>query len=365
MTLLQSFGFQFDARRERVLATLAQKKIDALLVASPANVRYLAGFTGSNGLVLLAPRRAFLFTDPRYTIQASEESDCKVVTVRGPLAKAALGAIKRLKFKHIGIEAQHLKFDTWQYLNENLPPGAELAATRGCVEQARLIKEPAEQDLIRQSVLLNSRVFEAVLPAIRPGMTERDLAAEIEYRMRREGADGPAFETIVAAGPRSALPHAHPTGAALKTNQLLLIDMGTMLAGYASDMTRTVFLGAASRNFERVYRAVLEAQGAALDAVRAGVAAGTVDRAARSVLAKHGLEHAFVHSTGHGLGLEIHEPPRVGRAERTRLAAGMAITVEPGAYLDGLGGVRIEDTVLVTENGCEVLTPASKKLTIL
>jgi Xaa-Pro aminopeptidase len=196
-------------------------------------------------------------------------------------------------------------------------------------------------------------------------MCERDLAAEIDYQMRRLGAEKPSFETIVAGGERSALPHAHPTGAVLKPGQPVLIDMGAFQDGYASDMTRMLFLGAPGARVRRLYRAVLEAQLAAIDAVRLGVAAARVDRAARDVLKAFKLDRAFVHSTGHGLGLEIHESPRIGKKDKTRLAAGMAITIEPGVYLEGTGGIRIEDTVVVTPGGCEVLTPTSKELRVV
>ncbi len=193
-------------------------------------------------------------------------------------------------------------------------------------------------------------------------MRERDLAAEIDLRMRCLGAEKPAFETIVAAGARSALPHAHPTAALLGPQQLVLIDMGSFLDGYASDMTRMLFLGRPNARVLRLYRAVLEAQLAAIDAVRPGVTTAYVDRRARNVLRAYDLDRAFVHSTGHGLGLEIHELPRIGRKDKTRLAAGMAITIEPGVYLEGAGGIRIEDTLVVTAHGCEVLTPTPKEL---
>jgi Xaa-Pro aminopeptidase len=197
---------------------------------------------------------------------------------------------------------------------------------------------------------------------LRPGVKEQDFAAELEYRMRRLGAEKPAFETIVAGGVRSALPHAQPTAAPLRAGDLVVVDMGAFVEGYASDMTRMLFLGRPDAKVKRAYRAVLEAQLAAVDAVRAGVAAGSVDHAARAVLKTHGLDRAFVHATGHGLGLEIHEPPRLGAREKTRLRAGMTITIEPGVYVEGWGGIRIEDTVLVTENGCEILTQTSKAL---
>jgi Xaa-Pro aminopeptidase len=192
-------------------------------------------------------------------------------------------------------------------------------------------------------------------------MKESELAAEIDYQNRKLGAEAPAFDTIVAAGERAALPHAHP-GPAPITPGILLLDMGAFRDGYASDMTRMVHIGPATPKYKRAYKAVLEAQLAAIAAVKAGVTTDSVDRAARNTLRKHGLDREFIHSTGHGLGLEIHEQPRIGRKDKTKLAPGMAITIEPGVYIEGWGGIRIEDTVLVTQNGCDILTPTSKEL---
>jgi Xaa-Pro aminopeptidase len=211
-------------------------------------------------------------------------------------------------------------------------------------------------------VLLNSRALDRALGKFRPGISESDLAAEIEYQMRRLGAEKPSFETIVASGARTALPHAQPTAERIGTNTLLLIDMGAFRNGYASDMTRTFHIGKTPAKTRRMYRALLESQLAAIDAVRPGVTAERVDRAARSVLKTHGLDGAFTHSTGHGLGLEIHEAPRLGRGDKTRLEAGMAITIEPGVYIENFGGIRIEDTVVLTSSGCEILTPTTKEL---
>jgi Xaa-Pro aminopeptidase len=225
-----------------------------------------------------------------------------------------------------------------------------------------MVKSAAEIELIRKSVVTNSRAFEAALKRVKPDWTENRLAAQIDFEMRRLGAEGNAFESIVAAGPRSALPHARPTGERLGSNRLLLVDIGAMQEGYSSDMTRVVHLGAPGMKAKRLYKAVLEAQLAAIAAVREGVFAASVDRAARLLLKKQGFDRFFVHSTGHGLGLEIHEAPRIGAREKTRLRAGMVITIEPGAYLNDFGGVRIEDTVAVTAGGCEILTPTTKEL---
>jgi Xaa-Pro aminopeptidase len=361
----------FELRREAVCAGLAERKLDALYAAFSPNLRYLTGFTGSNGCLLATADRAILFTDPRYTIQAGEETGARrggglqLKVVKGPMAIDVAAAIARLGVRRIGYEPSRMTCDALGALQSRLPMKAALEPVKGWIEGLRMVKSAAEIDSIRRSVRINSQAFEHAVQRLKPGATERDLAAELEYRMRRLGAEKPSFETIVASGVRSALPHAQPTGARIPTGSLVLVDMGAFVDGYASDMTRTFFLGAGAAKAKRIYRAVLEAQLAAIDRVRPGVTAGSVDRAARAVLRRHGLDRAFVHSTGHGLGLEIHEPPRLGKRDQTLLRAGMAITVEPGVYLEGWGGIRIEDTVLVTERGCEILTPTSKELLVV
>lgn len=343
----------------------ASERIDALLITGPANVRYLSGYTGSNGLIVVTPRSAVLFTDPRYAIQASQEVACSVrIVARGPLLPAAAGFLRRLRSRRVGFEKAHLSYEQHALLTDRLP-GFTLIPLGPVIERQRMVKSEQELARIRRSVATNSRAFDRALKAIRPGVAEIEIAAEIEYHMRRLGAEKPAFETIVASGDRSALPHARPTSKKLKAAELTLIDMGATEDGYASDMTRVLHIGRPSPKIRRMYNAVLEAQLAAIDAVRPGVAAGRVDQAARAVLKRHGLDRMFTHSTGHGLGLEIHEAPRLGKRDTTKLEAGMAITIEPGAYVQGFGGIRIEDTVVVTAAGCEVLTPTPKELITL
>jgi Xaa-Pro aminopeptidase len=283
----------------------------------------------------------------------------------GPLLLQVAALLRRVKSKRVGFEKSRMTVEAHQTLRDALPMRCELEPAGGWIERQRMLKSDREIDAIRRSVELNSRAFEQVAGRVRPGMRESELAAELDYKVRRLGAEGPAFETIVAAGARTALPHARPTAAKLPARGFVLVDMGAMLDGYASDMTRMLFLGRPDTRAKRAYRAVLEAQLAAIDAVRAGVQAQAVDGAARRVLARHGFERAFVHSTGHGLGLEIHEPPRIGKKEKTPLQKGMAVTIEPGVYLEGFGGVRIEDTVIVTDSGCDVLTPALKELRLV
>jgi Xaa-Pro aminopeptidase len=356
---------EFEARREAVADGLRERKLDAVLIAAGPNLRYLSGFTGDNGNLLLLEGRAILFTDPRFQIQAAQETTCRVRIAKGPLVLDVVSAIRRLGVSSIGYEPARLTCEAFDALRSRLPMKAGLKPAPGWIEQIRMVKSPSEIELIRRSVQTNSRAFEQTSRHVRVGMKESDLAAELEYRMRRLGAEKPIFETIVAGGARSALPHAQPTGARLENGQLVVVDMGAQQEGYASDMTRMLHMGPPSAKVKRLYRAVLEAQLAGVNAVRAGVPTARVDAAARNVLKGYGLDRAFVHSTGHGLGLEIHEPPRIGRRDKMRLAAGMAITIEPGVYLEGFGGIRIEDTVVVTETGCEILTPTSKDLRVV
>lgn len=351
---------------DRAAIPFGELKIDALLVSAPPNVRYLSGFTGDNGLLLVTPASQTLFTDPRFTIQAADECTCEVKTVtKTPLDQAALQMIGKKRIKRVGFEASRMLFEGYQRMAKSLPRGVKLKPIGPVVDRLRMVKSDDEIARIRRSVLTNSEAFEKTVRSIRPGARESAIAAELEYQMRRLGAEKAAFETIVAIGPRSALPHAQPTARKLENDELLLIDMGACQDGYMSDMTRVLFLGTPSRRVRTMYNAVLKAQLAAIDAVRPGVTAAHVDRAARRVLETEGLGKEFIHSTGHGLGLEIHEGPRLGRRDKTKLQPGMAITIEPGAYVRDFGGIRIEDTVLVTKNGCEVLTPTSKDLRLL
>ena len=351
-----------------ILLNFEELGIDALLISGLPNVRYVSGFTGSNGMVLVTADRPILFTDPRYQIQAKHEKigDFRVHLVRsGPLSHAVARVLAKTRYKKLGFEKGRLTYEQYLALKEKLPLNVELVPVGGVIEKVRMVKQPAEIEKIRRSVFTNSQAFEAAKKRIKPGVTENDVAAEIDYQMRRHGAEKAAFETIVASGERSALPHAHPTRKPLAKDELVLMDMGSCQNGYTSDMTRVLFLEKPKPRIASLYRAVLEAQLAAIDSVREGVTAERVDRAARIVLAAHKLDKQFLHSTGHGLGLEIHESPRLGKKDKTVLVEGMVITIEPGAYLEGVGGVRIEDTILVTKTGCEVLTPTSKELTVL
>src|SRR5580700_8043877 len=313
-----------ETRRASALSLLDEPKLDALLVTNLHNVRYLTGFTGSNGAVLLfKDRPAVLFTDPRYTVQSQQQVTCRVKIAKGQLTKSILQEITRSRVHRVGFEQDHMTVSQRELFKRELEP------VTGLIERLRAVKDSSEIEKIRASVVSNSAALEAALKHFRIGMTESELAAEIDYQNRKLGAEAPSFDTIVAAGDRAALPHAQP-GAARISPGILLIDMGAFRDGYASDMTRMVHVGPATPKYKRAYRSVLDAQLAAIDAVKPGATTNAVDRAARGTLKGHGLEREFVHSTGHGLGLEIHESPRIGRKDKTKLEAGMAITIEPG-----------------------------------
>jgi Xaa-Pro aminopeptidase len=357
-------------RQQRLWNSLTKLEppCDAMLVTSPPNLRYLTGFTGSNGLAIVTASETLFFTDPRYTFQAAQEvatnRRTKVRVMKSALLEHAAKLMGRRKWWRFGFEPDHLTSAQIEILKTKASKRQTFLPRGGQVEKLRMVKSAEELEAIRQSVQTNSKALEASLGSLKSGMSETELAAEIDYQMRRLGAEKTSFDTIVASGARSALPHARPTRTVIQPG-VLLIDMGALENGYSSDMTRTFSVGAASKQVRNLYRAVLEAQMAAIDAVRPGVKAAAIDRVARNVLKAHGLEKEFMHSTGHGLGLEIHEPPKLGKREKLRLEAGMAITIEPGAYVENVGGVRIEDTVVVTANGCEVLTPTPKDLRVL
>jgi Xaa-Pro aminopeptidase len=353
-----------NARIKQLRSAMAQDALQAILITHLPNIRYLCSFTGSSGALLITEDRSTLFTDGRYCTQAREEVKGAQVVVgkKAPALQAVewLAAHKRGRIA-LGMEGEHVTVATQAAIRRELPPRVRIKPVSSIVERQRVVKDITELARIRRAVQLGSGLFQHLLRAIRPGATELEVAAEIEYQARRAGAEGMSFEAIIASGKRSALPHGRASAAKI-CNGFVVCDFGVILAGYCSDMTRTVHVGQPSPAARIFYQAVLEAQQAALDSVRAGISTGEVDAAARKLLKKRGLEKFFTHSTGHGVGLEIHEAPRVAAGQNEILEPGMVITIEPGAYVSGKWGVRIEDMVAVTERGCEVLTPTSKEL---
>lgn len=352
-------------RRRRAIEAAAASGLDSLLVTHAPDVRYLTGFTGSNGAVALAGKRAVLFTDGRYTTQAGQEAPgMRVVIGKGAAGIAAADWLGKQTAQRCGFDATQTTVAELTRMRKAIPGALRrsfFAEANGLVARIREGKDADEIRRMRRAARVGCSLFDVALKSIKPGTPEIEVAAQMELAARRAGADGMSFETIVASGKRSALPHGRATTAKLPTRGFCTLDFGVLLDGYCSDMTRTVYLGKPTPKGWDVYHRVLEAQIAAVESVKAGVTCGEVDEAARSLLKKAKLDRYFTHSTGHGVGLEIHEGPRIASKQEQVLEAGMIITIEPGVYIPGEFGVRIEDMVLVTPRGGEVLTAASPK----
>jgi Xaa-Pro aminopeptidase len=355
-------------RRATLLAALAAQNLDAFLVTHPHNRRYLSGFTGEDmppldtaGVLLVTPYEAILLTDSRFDIQAADEFAGGTVRVRGPrLIESLAEQIRGLGVHRIGFEAQHLLYSHYEDLHTALPE-VELVPTRGLIDKQRTVKDEAELALLRHAVAISDQAFDEVSAQIQPGMTEKQVARLIEARMIELGAEGPAFSTIVASGPNAAMPHAIPGDRAIQAGEPIVIDMGARYHGYNSDMTRTIVLGEPDARFKEIYNIVLRAHLDSEVAARSGVSGVAVDAAARDVIKAAGYGDNFGHGTGHGIGLEVHEGPRAAAASTDEsLDAGVVISIEPGIYLPGWGGVRIEDLVLLGPDGAEMLTQARK-----
>lgn len=342
--------------------------LTGLLITHLTDVRYLSGFTGSSAALAVTRRNVRLFTDGRYKAQAAEEvKGAKVDIVSGSPAIAAVQWLAAQPGAELaGFDPAHTTVAELSRFRSELPSklrrGFLTPLAAPLVETLRLIKDDDELKLMSEAALIGCELFEHVLGIIHPGIPEVEVAAELEHQARLRGAEGMSFETIVASGERSALPHGKASTAPLSRRGFVTLDFGIIREGYCSDMTRTVYLGRPKAEERKAYEAVLEAQQTAVAAVSGGVSCGDVDEAARGILRKAGMADAFTHSTGHGVGLEIHESPRVGAGQKTRLQPGMIVTIEPGVYWPGKFGIRIEDMVAVTKNGGQVLTPAPRAL---
>jgi Xaa-Pro aminopeptidase len=339
--------------------------MDGLLLTHGADVRYLSGFTGSNGALAMAGGHSVLFTDGRYTTQArAEAAGMRVVISPKPAGTVAAAWLAERGVRRCGFDGAQTTVAALARLRKALPGKLRrsfFADVDGLVARLREVKDADEIARMKRAAKVGCSLFDVALKHMRAGVAEAEVAAQMELAARRAGADGMSFETIVASGPRSALPHGRATSAKLPRRGFCTLDFGVLLGGYCSDMTRTVHLGKATARERDVYHLVLEAQVAAVRAVRPGATCGEVDEAARSVLRRGKLDKFFSHSTGHGVGLEIHEGPRVAAKQAAVLERGMVITIEPGVYLPGEFGIRIEDMVLVTATGGEVLTSRSPK----
>ena len=358
-----------SGRQRRLQAALAGNRLDTLIVTHLPNIRYLCGFTGSAGVLLVGARGATLFTDGRYRTQAREEvSGARIVIARKSPALAAAEFLARFRTRtgnRVGIEAHAVTVAQRDHLVSIMKGKWKVISALPLVEQLRMVKDKEEIRLIRNAIKLGASLFQVARKKIRPGVREVEVAAAMEFEARKVGADGMSFSTIIAAGKRSAVIHGRASQARIPAHGFVVCDFGVILAGYCSDRTRTVHVGSPDKSARKMYQAVLEAQEAAIAQVRAGVSAASVDEAARKILRKNKLGQYFTHSTGHGLGLEIHEAPRLAAGQPQVLEPGMVITIEPGAYIPGRRGVRIEDVVVVTSGGCEVLTPTDKELIVI
>ena len=352
-------------RRLRKLRTsIVERGLDALVISQPENLRYLAGFTGSSGWLLISEKNAVLATDFRYVEQAKGESpDFEIFQTKRELRDWLPGLVSDLGWHKLGFEANFMSYDSYHKLNEATETkqvNLELVPTTGLVEQLRSIKEPEELGFITKAVTLADAAFQQAKAIIRPGITEKEAAWEIEKLLRQERSEGMPFEIIVASGPNSALPHARPTEKIIRSGEPVIIDMGARFNGYCSDLSRTLFLGKADKTLREIYNIVLKAQTAAIEGVESGMDASQADQLARSVVEQAGYGNAFGHGLGHGVGLAVHELPTLGPSSSDSLADGMVFTIEPGIYLAGKGGARIEDMVVLENGKARVLSKAKK-----
>jgi Xaa-Pro aminopeptidase len=347
---------------------IARAGLPGLLITHSPDLRYMSGFTGSSAALAVTRRTARLFTDGRYTAQAAEEVKAAQIQIGqgSPSVAAAQWLAAQPGVTMAGFDPAKTTVADLERWKSELPSrlrrGFFQAIPAPIVEQLRSVKDEDELALMAEAALAGCRLFGHILGFMRPGIPEVEVAAELEHQARLLGAEGMSFETIVASGGRSAMPHGRATAVPLPRRGFVTLDFGIIHKGYCSDMTRTVFMGRPNPMERSIYGAVLEAQEAAVSAVGPGTSCSDVDEAARSILRREGLAEAFTHSTGHGVGLEIHESPRIGSGQSTRLQPGMVVTIEPGVYLAGKFGIRIEDMVAVTRTGGQVLTPAPKAL---
>jgi Xaa-Pro aminopeptidase len=354
---------RYQLRRDRLRQAVRRAGAEVILVTDFTNVTYLTGFTGDDSYLVVRDEGEVILSDPRYTTQIGEECPGLDMQIRKPgvtMLQAMAKVLKSAKIQRLAVEGDSINVSTLERIRSELP-SLETVTTSGLVERLRRIKDKEEIAQMRQAVRYAEKGFAAVRATIHPDQTELEVANELEYQMRRFGARGAGFPSIVAVGPRAALPHATPTSRKIGSSDFVLIDWGANGGLYRSDLTRVLVTGKISPKLERVYRVVLNAQLKGIAAIRPGVVAADVDRVARDVIAEAGFGRYFGHGLGHGLGLQVHEAPRLAANSRTVLKPGMVVTVEPGIYLPGWGGVRIEDDVLVTRTGCEILTSAAKQ----
>ena len=346
---------------EHIQSSLSGHQVQAFLVTNPLSLRYLTGFTGDVGMLLVAGEGALLAVDPRYTEQAGKETTgARVTEVRDGWGDWLTGTLASRKIARLAVEAEHVTLSQWEEWHQHLPE-VELKPVKGTVADLRIVKSQEEIRSIEAAVALTDEAFAAFRCWLRPGATELEAAWFIEAYMRTHGAEAVAFDVVVAAGPNSAMPHARPGVRCISEQEPIVVDIGSRIAGYNSDLTRTLWIGPSQDRFARLYSVVQQAQEAAEAAIRATMAGKEADAVARRILTDAGYGDAFGHGLGHGVGLEVHEAPHLSPRSTDTLEPGHVVTIEPGVYLPGWGGIRIEDMVVVTDDGIRILTGSTKE----
>ncbi|KOF09548.1 Xaa-Pro dipeptidase [Planococcus glaciei] len=349
---------------QKLRKEMEQQQIEALLITSQYNLRYITEFTGTAGLALVTPHKAYFITDFRYTEQAGEQvKDFDVVQAKTNLLEEAAELVKNLAVKSLAFEKDYVTYAA--FLDYEAKIEAELQPVSGLIEKIRMIKTPEEVSILKAAAKIADDAFEHICKFIKVGQTELEISNELEFFMRKQGATSSSFDTIVASGLRSALPHGVATEKRIENGDFITLDYGALYNGYISDITRTVAVGEPSDKLKEIYQVVLDAQVLGVEKIGPGMTGIEADAIARDYIKSKGYGEAFGHSTGHGIGLEVHEAPGLSFKSQTVLEPGMAVTVEPGIYLPGIGGVRIEDDILITESGNERLTHSTKELRIL
>lgn len=348
-------------RVNKLQAQLEENEIDALLVTKRENIRYLSGFTGSSGVIVITSNSASFITDFRYTEQANDQvKGYDIIELDTSLIKSVADVVSRESIKRLGIEQDAMTVGQYRAYEKEVD--VQLIETSGIVEKLRLIKDESEIKIMKEAAAIADAAYTHIQTFIRPGRTEREVANELEMFMRSKGADSSSFDIIVASGLRSALPHGVASHKVIQTGELVTLDFGAYYKGYCSDITRTLAIGPISDELRQIYDTVLRAQLAGVEGIRAGITGIEADALTRDIIKEAGYGEYFGHSTGHGLGMEVHEAPGLSFRSDTVLEPGMVVTIEPGIYINGVGGCRIEDDVVITEDGCYLLTQSPKEL---
>lgn len=351
-------------RVQKLREAMKKHNIDSMLVTSSSNLRYMTNFTGTAGIALISLNEAKFITDFRYTEQAKEQAKgYEIVEHKGKIIEEIAKQAEKMKINQLGFEEDHVTYSTYQTYKKEI--SAQLIPVSGLIEELRLIKDNTEIQIVKEAAEIADAAFEHIITYIKPGMREREISDELEFFMRKKGATSSSFDTIVASGYRSALPHGVASDKVIKEGDFVTLDYGAYYKGYCSDTTRTIAVGEPSEQLKEIYAIVLEAQRLGVEGIQPGMSGKEADALTRNYIKDKGYGDYFGHSTGHGIGLDIHEGPTLSVNSDTILKPGMIVTVEPGIYLSGIGGVRIEDDILITETGNKRLTKATKELIIL